>query len=147
MFKKIVFFSLGLSFAACVNQAELDKKMEDSTQKKILDIHDQLMGKMDRMETLKEKLKNPKLGSNPLYKNNLSDTLLVFNTMKEAYKLLDSGDNSMMNWMNQFKMDYKGKDHKETMNYLQGQLVKVKSIDSMVNDGLKKAESLLPPQK
>jgi|GEM_PF-3593589 len=144
---KIVLLSLIIGLFACQNQAELDKKLEDSKQKQILDIHDQLMSKMDKLETVKEKLKNTHFASNPHFKDNLKDTLIVYNTFQEAYKMLDSGNNSMMNWMQGFKMDYKGKTHEETMNYLNKQFIQVKAIDSMVSDGIKKADALLSVPK
>jgi len=132
---------------SCENTDEKNHKKEMEMQKSIFSIHDRLMSKMDKVVSLEDSLKNPHLLANPNYKGHLSDTLPVFKNMRKAYLLLDSGDQAMEKWMNSFKVDYKGKNHEETIQYLNDQLAQVKQIDSLVNSSIQKAESLISNKK
>jgi predicted SAM-dependent methyltransferase len=122
---------------SCQNPEKKDKMIETELQNKILKIHDKLMIKMDTTMVLQSELKKIKVnGDSPKSIE-----------IKTIFKNLDSGNNEMMNWMNNYKLDYKGKNHNENMKYLNSQYNEVSNINSFLVNSLSQANSLLRKQK
>ncbi len=119
---------------ACFNPEREKRKEEEMLQKKIFSIHDILMAQMGTMENLEEKLKDTN--------KKITDTIMLSKSTK-VYHYLDSANTAMMNWMDAFRVDFKGKDHTETMQYLKQQYDKIKAIDSMNTIAEGMAKSLL----
>jgi len=136
-----------LLLASCENQAKKDQEMESKTQKVIFQIHDSLMASMDKLMNLQEKLKKHNLKADFKITGKAPDSLILSQKMEHAYLALDSSNQQMMNWMNAFKPDYKGKDHASTMNYLETELAKLKKIDSLTKTSMKAADSLVNHEK
>lgn len=91
-----------------------------------MDIHDEVMPKMDDIYKQKTALQD-KLKTNP------SDSLEI----KQKISMLDSADHKMMDWMHQFNPPDEKADEGETVKYLEDQLVKVSEMRDYVNKAIK----------
>jgi hypothetical protein len=126
---KSIFFSTIILFstAAC-NNAEAQKKEEAAALKLVLDVHDEVMPKMTflaKAETaLEEDIKNPAL------KVKLPE-------LEAKLKQNIAAQDAMMDWMANFKEDFKGMNHTEIMTYLAAEKVKVDAMKATIMSELK----------
>ena len=119
MIKKIaITLFAGLALLGCNN----DKKEETALLNDVIKTHDKLMA--DDGQIMKNKMQ---LDSATASKDSVT-----------AYKkLLDSADNSMMDWMHKFNPDFTGKSHSEIMTYLTTQKAQILKLDSQINSAIK----------
>jgi hypothetical protein len=119
MIKKItIALFAGFALFGCNN----DKKDETALLNDVIKTHDKLM--TDDGLIMKNKMQ---LDSN----NSPKDSVATYK------KLLDSADNSMMNWMHKFNPDFTGKKHTEIMTYLITQKAQILKLDSQINSAIK----------
>lgn len=118
VFSIICLFSLSACDNLRNNEAA-QKKEQDALLKKVLDLHDEIMPKMTNLaqaETaLEESLKNPAMKSK-------------FAEIEADIKQKVAVDDEMMDWMANFKEDFKGMKHEEVMKYLENEKVKVEAL-------------------
>ncbi len=148
MLNKIwIIIVLAITIVACENNNTVkNEREENDLQKEIFTIHDRLMSQSYRIVSLQEKLKSKLL---TMRKAGLKgkDTLSISSNIKDANIGLDSSNQSMMNWMSAFKVDFKGKDHEETINYLQSEFQKIKKIDTITSISIQVGETLMNPKQ
>ena len=129
-----------LALTACNNH----KKQQENLQQSVIAIHDSVM--MDMGALMEKKIAANKiltqLDSLKSKKTNL-DTAKVRTDLTQVIKELASADDGMMTWMNNFNPDYTGKSHEEVMDYLNGQKLKIKAVDSAIKSILFKSDSVI----
>jgi uncharacterized lipoprotein NlpE involved in copper resistance len=119
MIKKIaITLFAGLALFGCNN----DKKEETALLNDVIKTHDKLM--TDDGQIMKNKM--------------LLDSATASKDSVTVYKkLLDSADNSMMDWMHKFNPDFTGKSHSDIMTYLTAQKAQILKLDSQINSAIK----------
>jgi hypothetical protein len=119
MIKKIaITLFAGLALFGCNN----DKKEETALLNDVIKTHDKLMADDGLISKNKIQL----------------DSITTAKDSVAAYKkLLDSADNSMMDWMHKFNPDFTGKSHTDIMTYLTAQKAEILKLDSQINNAIK----------
>jgi hypothetical protein len=104
---------------------------------KVMDVHDEVMPKMDELYTSRERLQNLIAETPELPADKLS---VVQSTIAE----LDSASESMMVWMRQFNPlpDSVGVDR--AREYLENEMEKIQKVRSRVYEALEHAETVQP---
>lgn len=126
---------------AC-NQSGKDVKTSDSADKKsnqalynqAMDIHDEVMPKMDDLVTLKSKLKDSL--------DNKSIVEARKNDLENRIHLLDSAYDSMMDWMHDQRLrpPQDTTNHPSYKAYMEAKLESAKLMKSLILDALEKAK-------
>jgi len=94
---------------------------------KVMDIHDEMMPKMDDMYKLKTDLQGKlATATSPEEKT----------ALEQRIAKLDSADQKMMDWMHQFNPPADDANEDEALTYLKDQLVKVAEMKKAVVDAL-----------
>jgi len=103
--------------------------------KEVMDVHNEVMPRMDDIFKLKEALKN-KVANTPAMpdenKKKIEATILQ----------LDSAGEGMMIWMRKFNPLPDSTGHDEAKAYLENEMVKVKKVRQDILDALEKGKSL-----
>ncbi len=126
---KIVLFTVvtTMSIVACTD-SEAEKKAETAALKQILDIHDEVMPQMSVLakaeSALEESIKNPAM------KSKLPE-------LEAKLKQNVAAQDAMMDWMANFKEDFKDMKHTEIMSYLAAEKAKVDAMKIQVVSELK----------
>lgn len=122
---KILFIIMLGSLLACSNA---EKPLYDQ----VMDIHDEVMPKMNDLYKLKKHLKD-----------SIASTPDMPSEQKEKFEqtilLLDSAGNSMMVWMRQFNPPDQ-KDKEAFRKYMESELVKVEEMKEYVLSAIEKAQ-------
>ncbi len=125
----ILFFIIIISIHSCKDQKAEQKQLHEEVMK----THDELMMDMDKIMSNKSALSQirSKLDSLKNQNANLDTTSLnsEINSMKVN---LDSSDDAMMKWMNNFNPDYTGKTSSKIMTYLSAQKIKIDSVKTSI---------------
>lgn len=107
---------LGIPFlTSCQN----DLKKEENLRKEVMDLHDQVMPKMEEIYDLKTTLAK--------IEDTLSEDRRIEAVRKRKERLIQA-DDSMMNWMRNFKDPDKNQDHEFKMNYYLNEKKKMESV-------------------
>ncbi len=131
-------------WAGCQNQKAEQQKL----QKEVIDQHDVLMLRMDLLQDNKSALS--------LIENNLDslknakpdlDTIQLKTEIINLKLKLDSSDEAMMKWMNNFNPDYIGKSNEEIMSYLKDQKIKIDSVKTLFDQSLSKSGAIIQKYK
>ena len=137
---KIIPIICCIFFLACgsgINQEE------ETLKKEIMDIHDQLMPKMDNIYNLKKALQKNRdfLTSDSLSVERPKLNAAEFDSLVQA---LENADKSMMSWMRNYtKFDDPEFNHQEQMDYLQKEKVKIETVRLKMISSMKEAEMVL----
>ncbi|MFD0749384.1 hypothetical protein ACFQZS_04475 [Mucilaginibacter calamicampi] len=127
----IPFALIVLAFASCTDE-KAQKEAEEKTKEKtylneVIKIHDEVMGKEDRLMRNKMKI----------------DTILIPDTLNAKYTVVEkatlsalrskllAADEAMSKWMQDFDAELKGKTHEEKIKYYIEQKKAVTQIDSI----------------
>ena len=111
---------------------------EEITHEKLMEVHDEVMPKMGEINSLRNKLiKISK--DNSINENDLA-------VVNEAIKYLEQADDSMMDWMGEYKKPSKlrkEKSHEEIMSYLKAEKIKIEQVKYDMLAGINAANELL----
>ena len=128
------------SITACKNK----KAEQEKLQTEVMNVHDELMGKMESIMNNKSALS--------LIENRL-DSLKIVDASLDTAKLrldiekskvtLTSSDDAMMKWMNDFNPDYSGKSEDQILDYLNKEKAKISVIKNKINQSLSNSDSLI----
>jgi hypothetical protein len=134
--KKWIAILLAISLTGCSGKKDRnasDPVTDDPNQalyNQVMDIHDEVMPKMDDIMRLKRELKE-KVENSPGLVGEQKKQL------EEKIQLLDSAGHAMMSWMSSFKPeDYKGEQLRE---YLESEMERVKKVKETMLDAIEKA--------
>jgi len=109
------------ALSGCKNE---EKAQENALLDSVTVAHDKVMSDDDATMKARAKLKLL-LAKKPELKDSVNYYL----------KKLDDNDNLMMDWMNKFNPDFKGKSHEQIISYLNAQKKQVMEIDSQLREG------------
>ncbi|MFL0161436.1 hypothetical protein [Aquirufa salirivi] len=115
------FFIVIIALASCSQTEDAAiKKLNDS----VMTLHDELMPKTEKIIQLKTSLDSLSKGPDSVH-------------VKKLIQSLDKADNEMMNWMHQFSIDsLSNMDFKAKLIYLQVQLNKLKTVETLTDSTL-----------
>jgi hypothetical protein len=140
--------ALLLMFAACQNSSTTNESenpennspeaLEQTLYQEVIKIHDEVMPKLQEISNLKGKVEEKITEFEGI---DQEDARL--NTLREQLVNLDEADQSMMDWMHNFKTTYDGWTHKETMEYLQKEKERIRKTGELVDESIASARSLL----
>jgi len=130
-----IFLSI-LLFAACTDK---EKSARDQLFKQVMEVHDEIMPKMDDIMDYQKQLKEK---MEALSSEAEVDSVAI-SKIEVAIADLDNSHDAMMGWMRQFNKDYEGMVHEDILKYLSGQKEKIKNVGEVTNAALKQAEELL----
>lgn len=123
------------SLLACTNdkkEAGSDfSKKNDKLFTEVIDIHDEVMPKMDELVKLKKQL------THLAEKDHEKSALL-----RESIESLEKSDEAMMSWMREFNAEKARGTSEETTKYLQSELLKVTKMKTLFLESLEKARNL-----
>lgn len=150
MLRTVHFFSfLALfAFAACSGGGESSEKKEekaakeamkqiDSLQQEVMDVHDEMMPKMEDLKKMRDEA------------SKLADSLkeegdtMVAAKMDKARQALEKGQKSMMDWMRNFERPADTAKSGEVIQYLKDQEKKVKEMRDSMKASMKEAKKRL----
>src|SRR6476469_5203207 len=117
---------------ACVNT----KQQEQELQKQVIAKHDTIMKKMDIVLLNKSKIDS-------IIKNPNQNTATQNQNLIKSKTDLAAADDAMMDWMNKFNPDYSGKSHREIMDYIKDQKIKIDSIETLFNKTILNSNALI----
>ncbi len=111
-----------------------DKERMEALEKKVLQIHDEAMSKMDTAYELRMNLQklNQKLIQQP------TDSRIIYSVKDQAVKL-NLAEESMMDWMHQYKIPSNASPQ-QVIVYLQNQLTKINLVNNQMNSSLETAQ-------
>ena len=101
----------------------------------VMDIHDEVMPKMDDLYKLKQELQE-KIANTPS---------MVEDQKKELENMisnLDSTSNAMMDWMHNFSPLPDSTDQEKAREYLESEIERIKKVRDLTNETLEKAKSI-----
>lgn len=131
MRKIFYFLSLSVLLVACNENApdaatDLNDNNIVQLKGEVMKIHDATMSKKGDLQSLLSSLKTAKY-------TNTTDSIAV----QQAYKALKGADQSMMDWMRQFKqVDEQGWSDAEKTSYLESELKKMTVIENATLEAL-----------
>ena len=124
--KKFILLSILCSVALGCNN---DKNEEKATLDNIIKVHDRVMAGDEQL--MKNKTKLDAISKQGNLRENDSAKILD-NKLADAETRMDT-------WMHKFNLEFKGKSHEETMNYLKARQVEIQKIDSAVTSANKQS--------
>lgn len=137
-----LFFLLSYFFISCsVNE---EKEREQAMKKEIMDIHDNLMPKMDDIMKLKSELKERK--ETLANDTSIIDSTIHAKTIQQTDSLihaLDNADESMMDWMRNYDALTEDMSHEENMEYLLEEKAKIEEVRLEMLSSIKEAQNVL----
>jgi membrane-bound lytic murein transglycosylase len=133
----IVSFALVSLMSACSRS-----KKEPDTQHYILSKHDELMLKGEQAMTIKMQLDTLQL-SHFISGDPGADTIRLSQQKKDVRSSLIKADETMEDWMHQYKADYKGNSTKETKAYFDTEAQKLNKLDGLYDQAITEANALL----
>lgn len=130
-------FSCGGSNERSHHNEEEEEEVQNPNQalyNQVMDIHDEVMPKMDDLYKYKreflERIANTP-GMPPDQKLSL----------EKLISLLDSANQSMMNWMHNFNPPSDSVDRETTREYFETEMERIKKVRDLTNETLEKAKS------
>ena len=112
--------------------------LEKSLYQEVIKVHDEVMPKLQAISNLKGKVEEK---ITEFEGSSQEDERL--NTLRKQLVNLDEADQSMMDWMHNFKTTYEGWTHEETMEYLEKEKVSIQKTGELVDESIASARSLL----
>jgi hypothetical protein len=131
----IVAMLAGLAFSGCGDAKKQEKDLLDS----VIQIHDRVMGKDDKLMHNKMKL-------DTLLKTKLTgvpDTAAAKAMLMGLKIQLSNAEDGMENWMQKFTPDQSGKSHQDIMNYYSIQKKQITAIDSTMGAAINASNKYL----
>ncbi|TRX56193.1 hypothetical protein FNH22_16255 [Fulvivirga sp. M361] len=119
-----------------------NKTEEVALYDKVIEIHDEVMPKMDNIMNAKGKLQE-KLDS--LKEHDIEGEMVE--KITEALGALSEADEAMMGWMRNFHPKDSTSDHQTIMAYYEEQKVLISKVKDQMNNSLEEAEELLKRNK
>lgn len=120
-FKIFHFLLVSIALVSCSQSEDVAvKELNDS----VMNLHDELMPKTEQIIQLKTSLDSLSKGPDSVHVNKLIQSL-------------DKADAEMMNWMHQFSIDsLSNMEFKAKLTYLQEQLKKLKTVETLTDSTL-----------
>ncbi|WP_419788562.1 hypothetical protein [Mucilaginibacter sp. SP1R1] len=132
-----------VSFAlVALSSACSGSKNEPDTQHYILSKHDKLMLKGEQAMTIKMQLDTLQL-SHITFDDPGSDTIRLAEEKNVVRSSLIKADETMEDWMHQYKADYKGNSTDETKAYFDTEADKLNKLDGLYDKAITEADALL----
>jgi ABC-type proline/glycine betaine transport system ATPase subunit len=132
MKKTIIVYSLSILLFACGsgNDTQQTQKLADE----VVALHDSTMAKMDEMMTLKTQVAD-KIVQNTTLKAK-GDSIVTH---------LTEADNAMSDWMAEFNYKYITEEHTqdEKLKYYQGELQKIKDVQTKMQSSIAEAKTFV----
>ncbi len=130
MLHKIITVCLLSAGLSAYSQEE--EKLSEELQKKVLDLHDELMPKTEELVSLQGQLDSLSHGKDSVHVNKLK-------------KALAKSDQSMMDWMHHFSIDsLSNMDVKSKVDYLSKQYNELQALQKLTDSSLHAAKTYLP---
>lgn len=117
----------------------IEERTERAMHDEIMDIHDEVMPKMDLLMRLKGEL-NEKLDS--VRELSVIPEQAV-EVLESNISSLENADQSMMNWMRQWNPPSDSVSHAEVMEYFKDQQVAVKEMRDIMLNSIEEAKTVL----
>lgn len=116
-----------------VSQEDVEVSENQKLYEEVMNVHNEVMPKMDDIHRKKEELKN-KIANTP----DMSPEKKM--AIDATVAKLDSAGESMMAWMRQFNPVPDSAGEEKARMYLEGEMVKVKKVRENILQALKEAE-------
>ena len=136
--KNVLIALLGiLLITSCTNK---QKAAQDKLYQQVMDVHDELMPKMDDLMKLQKQIR-AKIDS---VKSSADSTNVDEISRLEAIRHdLENSQDAMMDWMHQFEPNFEDKVQEDAMKYLKDQKDKIQKAGEMTNSAIKEAQDAL----
>ncbi len=118
-----------------LSSCESPKAKEEKLAKEVLQLHDEVMPKMQDMMRLKKELKK-----------NIKDLDSISKEVEDVNKMignLDQADKDMMDWMHNYNGAQDLYTHEEIMQYLQAEKAKMEKIKEDTDNAINAANTYL----
>ncbi|MEQ8245614.1 hypothetical protein [Fulvivirga sp.] len=113
-------------------------KIEKALYDDVMDVHDEMMPKMENMMSIKGQLKEKV----DLLKEEAAQSQLVLE-IEAAIQSLETADEAMMNWMRQFDPETDSLSHEEIVEYYTLQKKKMDSVKVIMVEAIESASAKL----
>ena len=113
-------------------------KIEKALYDDVMDVHDEMMPKMENMMSMKGKLKEKV----DLLKEEAAQSELV-QEIESTIQSLETADEAMMNWMRQFDPETDSLSHEEIVEYYTLQKQKMDSVKVIMMEAIESASAKL----
>lgn len=113
-------------------------KIEKALYDDVMDVHDEMMPKMENMMSIKGQLKEKV----DLLKEEAAQSQLVLE-IEAAIQSLETADEAMMNWMRQFDPETDSLSHEEIVEYYTLQKQKMDSVKVIMVEAIESASAKL----
>ena len=100
----------------------------------VMDIHDEIMPKVEDVYQLKKQLQEKMASATDLAIDKKQELELIVNQ-------LDSSDNLMMDWMHKFNPLPDSADQEKARAYLESEMEKIKKVKEFMNESIEKAKA------
>lgn len=138
---KYAYFALLLFAFACSKQTEHNhsETAVDSDNPnqvlydQVMDIHDEVMPRMDDIERLKRELKEEITNTPDMVSERKAQ-------LEQVISNLDSAGTAMMDWMHKFNPLPDSADQEEAREYLENEMEKIKKVRDQMNESIEKAK-------
>lgn len=120
------------------HSAAHDHAAPDPLYDQVMEIHDDVMPMTEVLYNLKKELKKQLMDSAAL-------TPAKKEELKQMITQLDSADNAMSNWMNDFNPLPESAGQEAARTYLESELDKIKNVRTLTLEAIEKATALKKP--
>jgi hypothetical protein len=134
-------FSIYVLVATLFFSCETDKKSVEELQADVIEVHDEVMPKMDDIMKLKAQLKLIKADTAEVLP---SDELILVNNLIDN---LEKADKSMMNWMRNYDSLMEGMSEEEKLTYLMKEEAAIKLVKQKMLSAISEAKIFLEKQQ
>jgi len=130
-------FSISVLLATLFFSCKTDKKSVEELQADVIEVHDEVMPKMDDIMKLKAQLKLIKVDTSEVLP---SDELVLVNNLIDN---LEKADKSMMNWMRNYDSLMEGMSEEEKLNYLMKEEAAIKLVKQKMLSAISEAKTFI----
>jgi hypothetical protein len=139
---KTLGFAALLLLAACTKGTDHDQANHDSASNEspnqalydqVMDVHDEVMPKMDEIMKLKRSLQDQIANSPDL-------VLERKEQLERVIANLDSANNAMMNWMHEFNPLPDSVDQEKAREYLESEMERIRKVKTTMLESIDKAK-------
>jgi hypothetical protein len=139
---KTLGFAALLLLAACTKQTDHNQDNHDSASNEspnqalydqVMDVHDEVMPKMDEIMKLKRSLQDQIANSPDL-------VLERKEQLERVIANLDSANNAMMNWMHEFNPLPDSVDQEKAREYLESEMERIRKVKTTMLESIDKAK-------
>lgn len=138
---KYAYFALLLFVFACSKQTEHNHSETDADSDnpnqvlydQVMDIHDEVMPRMDDIERLKRELKEEITNTPDMVAERKAE-------LEQVISNLDSAGTAMMDWMHKFNPLPDSADQEDAREYLENEMEKIKKVRDQMNESIEKAK-------